>query len=61
MVEKWYIFPIHVKTENKFTSEQVFEGLIYLAESLKVVLSGEGIYYFLTSGPQKGPKPPVTP
>ena len=61
VVEKGYIFTIHVKTGKNITSEKVFEGLFYLAAILKVVLSGEGIYYLLTSGPKKGTKPQVNP
>ena len=61
MVEKGYIFTIHVTTGQNSPQKKVFEGLFYLAAILKVVLSGEGIYYLLTSGPQKGPKPQVNP
>ena len=56
MVEKGYIFTIHVKTGQNSPQKK-----FYLAAILKVVLSGEGTYYILTSGPKNGPKPQVNP
>ena len=56
MVEKGYILSIHVKIGQNSPQKKLLRGLFYLVAILKVVLSGEGIYYLLTSGPEKRAK-----